>query len=142
MGMAVLFSSCKKDDGKDPEESENQGGGGSAPAIFVSTEPQNSNVLIEELIPTGVETSEDGAPEIAGGAGVSSAGDTRGDEPGLALGRAWFQAPDVDGTCVIRYDLDDEKAVEAVRVGKVVTVKVLAANGVDLDTMFIQERAS
>ena len=100
------------------------------------------DVLIEELIPTVVETPEDGAPEIAGDAGVSSAGDTRGDEPGLALGRAWFQAPDVDGTCVIRYDLDDKKAVEAVRVGKVVKVKVLAANGVDLDTMFIQERAS
>ncbi len=96
------------------------------------------DVLIEELIPTGVETPEDGAPEIAGDAGVSSAGDTRGDEPGLALGRAWFQAPDVDGTCVIRYDLDDEKAVEAVRVGKVVTVKVLAANGVDLDTVFVR----
>ena len=95
-------------------------------------------MLIEELIPTVVETPEDGAPEIAGDAGVSSAGDTRGDEPGLALGRAWFQAPDVDGTCVIRYDLDDEKAVEAVRVGKVVTVKVLAANGVDLDTVFVR----
>ena len=60
MGMAVLFSSCKKDDGKDPEESENQGGGGSAPAIFVSTEPQNSNVLIEELTGWGCQYCPDG----------------------------------------------------------------------------------
>ena len=71
-------------------------------------------------------------------AGVNAADSADCDEPGLALGRAWFQAPDVDGTCVIRYDLDDDKAVAAVRVGKVVTVKVLAVNGVDLDTVFLR----
>lgn len=121
------------------------------------------DVLIEELIPTGApvegagaasvsdsvrDSGEDGAAEALGapepsvscdaveaGAGAC---DSNCDEPGLALGRAWFQAPDVDGTCVIRYDLDDDKAVAAVHVGKVVTVKVLAVNGVDLDTVFLR----
>ena len=55
---------------------------------------------------------------------------------GLAIGRAWFQAPDVDGSIVIRYDLDDPKQVEAVKVGNVVNVKVLTASGVDLDSRF------
>ncbi len=107
------------------------------------------DVLIEELIPTGApDATVAGADEarIAGAQGISgardvgvnAAGAADSDEPGLALGRAWFQAPDVDGTCVIRYDLDDEKAVEAVRVGKVVAVKVLAVNGVDLDTVFVR----
>ena len=89
------------------------------------------DVLIEELIPTGAPENADDARDETG----------IGDEPGLALGRAWFQAPDVDGTCVIRYDLDDEKAVEAVRVGKVVTVKVLAVNGVDLDTVYLSSKS-
>lgn len=85
--------------------------------------------------------SDSGASGVAEGAtaagGAETADHDSGDEPGLALGRAWFQAPDVDGTCVIRYDLDDEKAVAAVKPGNVVSVKVLAANGVDLDTMFL-----
>lgn len=102
------------------------------------------DVLIEELIPTGAPVEGAGtrdAVEAGAGArdsGVNVADSADCDEPGLALGRAWFQAPDVDGTCVIRYDLDDEKAVAAVRVGKVVTVKVLAVNGVDLDTVFVR----
>jgi len=65
--------------------------------------------------------------------------ETQEEEGGLALGRAWFQAPDVDGTCVIRYDLDDKKACEEVRVGNVVAVKVLAVNGVDLDTLYLPQ---
>ena len=83
------------------------------------------DVLIEELIPTG-------SPD------ATVVRDADSEEPGLALGRAWFQAPDVDGTCVVRYDLDDEKAAAAVKPGKVVSVKVLAANGVDLDTVFVR----
>ena len=103
------------------------------------------DVLIEELIPTGAPVEGAGTRDaVETGAGAGTAGvldsmrDSDCDEPGLALGRAWFQAPDVDGTCVIRYDLDDDKAVAAVRVGKVVTVKVLAVNGVDLDTVFLR----
>ena len=29
---------------------------------------------------------------------------------GIALGRGWFQAPEVDGACIISYDLDDKNA--------------------------------
>ncbi len=57
---------------------------------------------------------------------------------GLAIGRAWFQAPEVDGSVVIRYDLDDSKALESVIPGGVVTVKVLANTGVDLDARFVK----
>ena len=57
---------------------------------------------------------------------------------GLAIGRAWFQAPEVDGSVVIRYDLDDAAAVKAVIPGSVVTVKILASTGVDLDARYIK----
>lgn len=57
---------------------------------------------------------------------------------GLAIGRAWFQAPEVDGSVVIRYDLDDSQALNSVIPGGVVTVKVLANTGVDLDARFIK----
>ena len=73
---------------------------------------QELNVLVEEVI-------------------------TESDE-GLAIGRAWFQAPEVDGSVVIRYDLDDKNAVKSVVPGAVVTVKVLANTGVDLDSAFIK----
>lgn len=56
---------------------------------------------------------------------------------GLALGRTWFQAPEVDGCVVIRYDLDDEKEKSAVKPGNVVKVKVLSNTGVDLDSRLI-----
>ena len=59
-------------------------------------------------------------------------------EEGLAIGRAWFQAPEVDGSVVIRYELDDSEAVKALVPGSVVTVKVLASTGVDLDSRFIK----
>ena len=58
------------------------------------------------------------------------------EDEGLAIGRAWFQAPEVDGSVVIRYDLDDPAALETVTPGSVVTVKVLASTGVDLDAAF------
>ncbi len=57
---------------------------------------------------------------------------------GLAIGRAWFQAPDVDGSCVVRYDLDDAKARGAVQSGKRVIVSVIGSSDVDIDTVFIR----
>ena len=84
------------------------------------------NILVEELV---TEASQDSAAED--GASETSL-------EGLAIGRAWFQAPEVDGSVVIRYDLDDKKAVEAMAPGAVVTVKVLASTGVDLDSRFIK----
>ena len=56
---------------------------------------------------------------------------------GLAIGRAWMQAPEVDGCTVIRYDLDDKKQVEMMKSGNVVKVKILSCTGVDLDSVLI-----
>lgn len=75
-------------------------------------------VLIEEIIEVDSENTED----------LSE---------GLAIGRAWFQAPDVDGNMVIRYDRDDPQQVHDMKNGNVVNVKVLAVSGIDLDSRYI-----
>ena len=59
------------------------------------------------------------------------------EEEGLALGRAWFQAPEVDGCTVIRYDADDQKQAGRIIPGGLVKVKVLACTGPDLDSRLI-----
>jgi ribosomal protein S12 methylthiotransferase len=74
---------------------------------------QQYTVLVEEIIPD---------PE---------------EKVGLAVGRAWFQAPEVDGACVIRYELDSSKEKNLVKPGNVIQVKVLSVSGVDLDTVLI-----
>lgn len=63
-----------------------------------------------------------------------------GTDEGLAIGRAWFQAPEVDGNVVIRYDLDDAAAVAAVVPGAMVRVKALAASEVDIDGVYAGSR--
>ena len=55
-------------------------------------------------------------------------------EEGLAIGRAWFQAPDVDGSFVVRYDRDDEAERSAVQCGNVVRVFADGVSGVDIDS--------
>ena len=61
---------------------------------------------------------------------------SQGTEEGLAIGRAWFQAPDVDGSFVIRYDIDDPVAVKSVVPGNVVKVRAIASSEVDMDGEF------
>ena len=78
---------------------------------------QSVDVLIEEIIENNAEVSEDASE-------------------GLAIGRSWFQAPEVDGCIVVRYDLDSKTDVEAVVPGNVVKVQILAVTGVDLDGRF------
>ena len=56
-----------------------------------------------------------------------------GSDEGLAIGRAWFQAPEVDGNVVIRYDLSNEKEVSAMVVGNFVKVNCFASTDLDLD---------
>ena len=56
---------------------------------------------------------------------------------GLAIGRAWFQAPDVDGNVVVRYDADDKNECAQIAPGSVVQVKVLASTGIDLDARLV-----
>ena len=60
-----------------------------------------------------------------------------GTDEGLAIGRAWFQAPEVDGSVVIRYDLDDKNAVKKIVPGNVVRVKAVASSEVDIDSIFL-----
>lgn len=60
---------------------------------------------------------------------IISGGD--GEGTGLAIGRAWFQAPDVDGAVVIRYDLDSDKANE-IQAGKIVNIMITGTSGVDM----------
>ncbi len=75
------------------------------------------DVLVEEIInpPDGEESSE-----------------------GLAIGRSGFQAPDVDGSVVIRYERDVSEENEAVQSGNVVKVRIISVNGVDLDSQFVK----
>ena len=56
---------------------------------------------------------------------------------GLAIGRAWFQAPEVDGSVVIRYDRDNPAENDAVKTGKVVRVHPVSSSDVDLDAILI-----
>ena len=80
------------------------------------------NVLIEEVIEPGSDNGDSDSTE----------------SEGLAIGRAWFQAPDVDGAVVIRYDLEEKDQVEAIKAGNIVSVRILASTGVDLDGRFIK----
>ena len=48
-----------------------------------------------------------------------------------AIGRAWFQAPEVDGNIVIQLEADDKKAA-AIKPGAVVKVRAIAVSGVDI----------
>lgn len=65
-------------------------------------------VLIEEVIPTDEE------------------------EGGIAIGRTWFQAPEVDGATVINYDLDDEVSCKKIYAGNIVDVKIQGVSSVDV----------
>lgn len=55
----------------------------------------------------------------------------------FAIGRAWFEAPDVDGNFVVRFDGEDESALALVKPGNVVRVKAVGVSGVDIDSVLI-----
>ena len=70
-------------------------------------------VLIEELIPAEDKTF-------------------------LALGRAWFQAPEVDGAVVLNFNLNSkDNDGNQIEPGSVVKAKILARNGFDLDAVVL-----
>lgn len=73
-------------------------------------------VLIEEIVP-----SPEGAQ----------------DQEGLAIGRSWFQAPEVDGNFVVRYDLENPNACGLIKPGAIVNAKALAVSGVDIDSELV-----
>ncbi|HZK19610.1 MAG TPA: MiaB/RimO family radical SAM methylthiotransferase [Treponemataceae bacterium] len=85
---------------------------------------QTYRVLIEEIIePVICSTQQQCASTNA--------------TEGLAIGRVWFQAPDVDGASVIRYDSKNKKEVAAIIPGTTVMVNVIGVSGVDLDTVLL-----
>ena len=59
---------------------------------------------------------------------VIEGGDGEGN--GLAIGRCWFQAPEVDGAVVVSYDLEEQSHLVAS--GRMVPVLVTGTSGVDL----------
>ncbi|MCR5613866.1 MAG: 30S ribosomal protein S12 methylthiotransferase RimO [Treponema sp.] len=61
------------------------------------------------------------------------------DDTSFAIGRAWFQAPEVDGAFVVRFDKDDKEALRAVQPGKLVYVMAERVSGVDIDSRFIRK---
>jgi ribosomal protein S12 methylthiotransferase len=64
---------------------------------------------------------------------LAKSGDAGDDEVNYALGRAWFQAPEVDGSVLVPYDGDDPAP------GKPVDVQILEAVGVDLVGRIVRE---
>ncbi len=80
------------------------------------------DVLVEELIPVS-EESRDGA-------------DVDIPESRLALGRAWFQAPEVDGSVVLQFeDNQADSAGKPIGPGSVVSAVVMNVNGVDVEAV-------
>lgn len=58
-------------------------------------------------------------------------------EEGLAIGRAWFQAPEVDGSVVVRYEKEFGNEKDFVKAGRFVKVRVEASSAVDLDAVML-----
>ncbi len=82
------------------------------------------DVLVEEIVDNPRKGSQ--SQEAA----ASGADDSSG--ASYAIGRAWFQAPEVDGNIVIEYDADDKKAAAKIKPGAVVRVRAIAVSGVDI----------
>lgn len=82
---------------------------------------QELDVLVEEI----VELDKD-AVEKREAAGED------GEATGVAIGRSWFQAPEVDGATVIYYDLENQSQIEKIISGKKVKVKIVGTSSVDI----------
>ena len=54
----------------------------------------------------------------------------------LALGRAWFQAPEVDGSVVLQFE-DNQKDEDGMPIGpgSIVKAVIMAVNGVDVEAV-------
>lgn len=67
---------------------------------------------------------------------VLAASEENPDE-GMAIGRAWFQAPEVDGSVVVRFDASNPKEAECFKSGRLVKVHITASGDVDLTGDFV-----
>ena len=60
-------------------------------------------------------------------------------EKGIAIGRAWFQAPDVDGAVVVNFKEEDESIKgNGIQEGELVRVKIIKVLGFDLEAIVVQ----
>ena len=59
-------------------------------------------------------------------------------EEGIAIGRAWFQAPEVDGSVVVRFDKEDALS-RLVKPGRFVKVRLDSVSAVDLSGILISD---
>lgn len=76
---------------------------------------RQTNVLIEELIPPSGKAE-----------GV--------EERRIALGRAWFQAPEVDGAIVVHFsEAQKDSEGKPITAGSLVRVRITALRGIDLE---------
>lgn len=58
-------------------------------------------------------------------------------DEGIAIGRAPFEAPEVDGSVVVRYDRSVKGECDAVKSGRLVRVKIVSSGDVDLNGDFV-----
>jgi ribosomal protein S12 methylthiotransferase len=64
------------------------------------------------------------------------------EDDGYAIARAWFQAPEVDGSVIVRYTARVPKNNETVQPGKRVRVKITGSSDVDLDSILATNRTT
>lgn len=85
---------------------------------------RETEVLVEELIPTDQFITE------------NEEGELEEDKTFLALGRAWFQAPEVDGAVVLSFNSGTKDSDgNPIAPGSIVKAKILARNGFDLEAL-------
>ncbi len=69
---------------------------------------------------------------------VLAASEDNPDE-GMAIGRAWFQAPEVDGSVVVRFDASNPEEAKCFESGRIVKVYITASGDVDLTGDFVSD---
>lgn len=99
------------------------------------------SVLIEEVVgedPGGRSETKAGSKNKAGSERENADGHEaeERESDGLALGRCAFQAPEVDGICVVRFDKESEAAKDLVP-GSVVSVRITGVRGVDVTGVLV-----
>lgn len=88
-------------------------------------------VLVEELIPVEGDAGASGSASVSESPAEGAVPASR-----LALGRAWFQAPEVDGSVVLQFeDNKKDRSGGAIVPGSVVMAQVTAVNGVDVEAV-------
>ena len=99
------------------------------------------SVLIEEVVgegPGGRSETKAGSENKAGSERENADGHEaeERESDGLALGRCAFQAPEVDGICVVRFDKESEAANGLVP-GSVISVRITGVRGVDVTGVLV-----